>query len=403
MKKCNLCDKSNLISLIDFGTHPIVKHYLKKKTDEAATYPVHLFFCEDCGLTQLVGSAPPEKLYDNYVTLSGWKNQPHIDHSIAILKKITNITPTSQIIEIGSNDGIFLTALTEKGFDNLLGVEPAVDAYKVATKLGFKIINDFLTPHKADDIKKEYGEFDLLVSRQSLEHISDLHGMIKAFNSLVKTNGYLLIEVPDFTHNLKNKDYGLWEEHVNQFTIETLRYFCNLAGFKLIHEEQILFSGQTLFVIGKKIEDAKASNDYIDTLKNSNLEYVKSWPVFKQALVSYLSELTSNGKKIAIYGAASRIFCLLNYLDISKYISLILDDHPGKINTYMPGGRIPIVSSNELYSANIDICLLAVNAENEDTVIGKHNKWIEKGGQFYSVLPPSEKLIPFWEKMIAVN
>ncbi|MEO8172126.1 MAG: methyltransferase domain-containing protein [Sediminibacterium sp.] len=379
------------------------KHYLKTKEDTEATYPVHLYFCDDCGLTQLIGSAPPEVLYDNYVTLSGWKNQPHVQHSIDVLKKITDLTPASSIIEIGSNDGIFLEALTQNGFPNLLGVEPALDAFKVSESRGFKTINDFLTPDKAIEIKNEFGEFDMLVSRQSLEHISDLSGMMKAFNLLVKKDGYVLIEVPDFSNNLDNKDYGLWEEHVNQFTLETLRYFSNLAGFELIHEEKILFSGRILFVVGKKIADVKAPKDFIPSLKQQNLDYATSWPVFTKELEAYLSEQKSNGKTIAVYGASSRVFCLLNFSGLSKYIDVILEDHPGKQNQVMPGGRIQIVPGTELYNGKIDICLLAVNTENEDAVIAKHAKWVEQGGKFYSVLPPSEKLLPFWQKMASAK
>ena len=128
MNLCNLCCSSELKLLIDFGLQPVAKHYLLNRTDAQPTWPVELYFCESCGLTQLANACPPELLYDNYVTLSAWKPQPHAQHEIDIIKKLPALDVDAKIIEIGSNDGEFLIKLAENGFRNSLGVEPAKDA-----------------------------------------------------------------------------------------------------------------------------------------------------------------------------------------------------------------------------------------------------------------------------------
>jgi hypothetical protein len=71
---------------------------------------------------------------------------------------------------------------------------------------------------------------------------------------------------------------------------------------------------------------------------------------------------------------------------LSKYIDVIIDDQFEKQNKFMPGGKLPILSSYILYSEKIDICLLSVNAENETKVMDRHINWIEKGGKFCSIL-----------------
>ena len=57
--------------------------------------------------------------------------------------------------------------------------------------------------------------------------------------------------------------------------------------------------------------------------------------------------------------------------------------------------------SDALYSDAVDICLLAVNAENEDKVVRKHAKWTQGGGTFWSILPPSDLLLPVWQGLSA--
>ena len=396
MNLCNLCCSSELKLLIDFGLQPVAKHYLLNRTDAQPTWPVELYFCESCGLTQLANACPPELLYDNYVTLSAWKPQPHAQHEIDIIKKLPTLDVDAKIIEIGSNDGEFLIKLAENGFRNSLGVEPAKDAYEKAISKGMKTINSFLNAKSADVISQKHGQFDMLISRQNLEHMSDLQEVLQAMGKLVKPSGYVLIEVPNFGCNLDTKDYSLWEEHVNYFTIDTLQFFLSKGGLQIVHQEIFRFSGEGIFIVARKTDNVIPNLGYLSSLRNRNYQYSHDYPSFRASIENYLKKLQQNNKKIAIYGAGARVFCLINFLNLSAYIDVIVDDQIEKQDKYMPGGKTPITSSDALYARSIDVCLLGVNAENEDRVIAKHRKWVETGGEFWSVLPPSEKLIPIW-------
>jgi 2-polyprenyl-3-methyl-5-hydroxy-6-metoxy-1,4-benzoquinol methylase len=394
---CNLCGSSDLLPLIDFGKHPVAKHYLADQSGDQPVWPVRLYFCESCGLTQLAGSCPPEVLYENYVTLSSWKFQPHVQREIDLIKSLDGMSSNAKVVEIGSNDGMFLHQLSLNGYKNTLGLEPAKDAYDLSVARGVNTMQGFLSPELSRTITAQYGEFDLFVSRQNLEHISDLRGVAESIEILVKPNGFVLIEVPNFACNLDCHDYGLWEEHVNYFTVDTLRYFLSHAGVELIHEEIILFSGEGIFAIGRKVESPLCPLDYVPALRRQNVEYAEHWPDFRRSFGEFLSAQKKAGRKIAVYGAGSRVFCLLNFAGVASCIDVIVDDQQEKQNKYMPGGRLPIMPSDVLYSQGIDICLLAVNTENEDKVIGKHAKWVQNGGTFWSVLPPSELLLPVWQ------
>jgi 2-polyprenyl-3-methyl-5-hydroxy-6-metoxy-1,4-benzoquinol methylase len=397
MDSCNLCRSPELTPLIDFGNQPIAKHYLSEPSEVGPTYPVQLYFCEHCGLTQLVNSCPPEILYDNYVTLSSWKFQPHVQHQIDVLKGLSGINSNSKIIEIGSNDGIFLQQLSENGFKNTLGIEPAKDAYDLSVEKGINTKQIFLNEESSAAIKKEYEDFDIFISRQNLEHMGDLQVVAESIKNLVKDGGYVLIEVPNFSCNLKNKDYSLWEEHVNYFTLDTLRYFLSLANIEIINQEIFCFSGEGIFIIGQKVGTVNCTLDYVPNLRAQNIQYSLDWPIFKKDFSEFLLSQKREGKKIGVYGAGARVFCLINFADVASYIDVIVDDQVEKQNKFMPGGRLPIMSSEALYSVNIDICLLGVNAENENKVVAKHAEWVKSRGKFWSVLPPSERLLPIWE------
>jgi hypothetical protein len=72
----------------------------------------------------------------------------------------------------------------------------------------------------------------------------------------------------------------------------------------------------------------------------------------------------------------------------------MLDDQREKQRKFMPGGQLPVMPHDALYSAGIDMCLRAVNAESEAKVIGKHLQWVQDGGVFLSILPPSPRPLP---------
>jgi len=398
--ECNLCGSHALTELIDFGSHPVSKHYLESPAEQPPVWPVRLFFCETCGLTQLVDSCPPEILYANYVTISAWKFQPHVSHQIGMLKALKGIQSDSKIIEIGCNDGEFLREMSVAGFKNTFGVEPAQDAFDLAIGKGIDVMQEFLTPALAESIVATRGQFDLFLTRQNLEHISDLRGVAQSIKTLVKPGGYVLIEVPNFSCNLRCQDYSLWEEHVNYFTLDTLRHFMTLAGVEMIHDEVFVFSGEGIFVLGRKVDDVPLSLDYLPALREQNMAYAAYWPTFKNDVNAYLGGLKKAGKKIAVYGAGARVYCLLNFADMAGNIDIIVDDQPEKQNKFMPGGRLPVKSSDALYSEAIDICLLAVNTENEEKVLKRHAKWVGDGGQFWSVLPPSDCLLPVWKEHV---
>lgn len=399
MYKCNLCKSNDLKKLIDFGKHPVAKHYYDKANNIEKKWPVKLYFCNTCGLTQLQESCPPELLYDNYVTLSSWKPQVHLMHEVNTLLNLPGIHTSSTVIEVGCNDGNFLEGLREAGLSNLLGVEPALDAFNISKQKGFNVINEFLTLDVIDKINEKNGSFDLFVSRQNLEHIKDLETFRLAINKLLRIGGYVLIEVPNFACNLKTTDYSLWEEHVNYFTYDTLQFFLMRAGVEVIHWEIIKFSGEGLIVIGRRTDTPTQGENYLNKLTILNNNYASQWEDFKKSINNYLRTQVDHGKKIALYGAGSRVICLINFLGLSDAIDVIVDDQEEKQNKYMLGWNIPIMPSNALYDQKIDICLLGVNGENEDKVIKKHEKWLNSGGLFWSVLPPSPRLLPIWNLM----
>ena len=90
-------------------------------------------FCKKCSNSQLSVVVPPEKMFDNYFYLSS-TSQKFRDHFVDIaneLKSDLKLKNSSVVVDIGSNDGIFLDPIKNLGMV-AIGVEPAKNVAKIA-------------------------------------------------------------------------------------------------------------------------------------------------------------------------------------------------------------------------------------------------------------------------------
>jgi 2-polyprenyl-3-methyl-5-hydroxy-6-metoxy-1,4-benzoquinol methylase len=395
MGSCHLCGEARLLSLIDFGEHPIAHRFVTDPLASEYVHPVRLCFCENCGLTQLDDPIPPELLYTEYSWLSAWKPQPHIPRLVSIIGQLSGIGKNARILEVGCNDGTFLAALMEAGYRNVVGIEPAQDAFHAARGKGLKVVHGYFSLDAAQGLVAAHGRYDLLITRQVLEHVTALKDFRAGMRTAIRPGGYALIEVPNFDFSLKANDYSaIWEEHVNHFTGHTLNRFYSDGGFRMVHSETAPFCGEALITVAEySTTSADVPADLLRQGRDSAFAFRDSWPDYREALLRFLGSYRNGGRRVAVYGAGCRACCLINYAGLAPYIDAVLDDQPEKQGKFMPGSHLPIEPGEKLNRDRYDLCMLAVNEENEHKVIAKHRDYQERGGQFVSLLPPSAILL----------
>jgi len=127
-----------------------------------------------------------------------------------------------------------------------------------------------------------------------------------------------------------------------------------------------------------KPETYKKLNDKIEALKTE--------------LNQLLRQFKSEGKRIVGFGAPAKATTLLYRFGIGKEtIEAIIDDSRWKQGLFSPGQHIPIVSSDYLYEQNPPPdCALILAWNFSDSIIGKHQKFLDNGGVFIVPLPQLE-------------
>ena len=85
-------------------------------------------------------------MFSNYLYLSsvsGTFKKHFIEAANKYIKEFKLSSKKSYIIDIGSNDGVALKPFRDKGFKNILGVEPAKNLAKLANKNKIKPLTAF--------------------------------------------------------------------------------------------------------------------------------------------------------------------------------------------------------------------------------------------------------------------
>ena len=345
---------------------------------------------------------PLDKVYTQYPYLSSQHGHPHVSRLVQLIEELPGLTKTSRIVEVGSNDGSFLQLLRNEGYERALGVEAARHAQEAARQRGVETVDGFFNQEVARQLVETYGRYDLLVALSVLEHVSGLQDFREAIAILLRPGGYVLIEVPNFDFSLTAPDYsGIHEDICNFFTLATLKRFLAETGIRVIHTEIVPYVSETLIAVGESVGKplAMPPQEDVRKLQEKAFAYRDRWPKFQEAFIGYLREYRKGGGKVALYGAGNQGSSLTNFVGLGPCIEFALDDQLEKQGKYMPGSRLPILPGEALEGHDIDLCLLAVNPENEEAVMARYPKYREKGGRFASLSPPSSLLPPFWNRI----
>lgn len=395
---CNEC-KSALGPGLSFGPQPIANHLLDTNNELVDVYPLEVTICRVCGLVQLVSPIDSSMFYENYATPSSWKREPHTERLLDELRRVLPVT--HKILDVGCNDGTFLALLRGAGWQQLQGLEPTKNTAAECRRRGFDVVHDSLTSEFAKGLANEDGQSDCVILRQVLEHIADLADFGLALATLVKPGGLLVIEVPDGSLHLRARDYSIWEEHVNYFTSDTLALFLDNAGFDIETAYDSLFSGTCLTVLARRRQSEtpdfsgfRHDKEITDRACHAFDKWASEFREFRAHIQREIQTAAALGP-VVLYGVGCRSTNFINVMGVAGHLSAAIDAQPGKQGRFIPGAMIEILGSGEyekLFRKPATV-LLGVNAENEEKVISATHFPVT---QWWSVLPPSPRLVPGW-------
>ncbi len=374
--ECRSCGNTNLKRVVSLGYQPLANNLLKKQNEKCDLYPLEVNYCENCHNCQLSVSVNPKKMFSNYLYTSSTSDifrEHFINASKKYIKDFKLNKKKSYIIDIGSNDGIALRPFFEKGFKNILGVEPAKNLAKLANKNKIKTFNGFLNKENLKKIKKNA---DLILASNVFAHADDLKEMTECMLKLLSKKGTIIIEVQYLLNTLKDITFdNIYHEHYNYWSLTSLINFFKKFEVKIYKSEKVETHGGSIRIYLKKDKKVKIEKSVIQMLNEEEKFGIKKFETYKifgekvykirENIRKNLKKLKNKNTKIIGYGAPAKATTSLNFFGISNEIDFIVEDNKLKHNKFIPGVKIPIKNKSYIKSSKNTLIVLAWNFYND--------------------------------------
>jgi SAM-dependent methyltransferase len=337
-------------------------------------------------------------MFDNYLYVSSTASSFRKHFEDAANKYISkfNLNENSLVVDIGSNDGIALKPLMEKGI-KVVGVEPARNIADIANKNNITTINDYFGAKIANRILVQHGKAKIVTASNVFAHSDELKSIALNALNLLEDDGVFIIEVQYLLDTIKDLTFdNIYHEHVNYWSVTALKNFFESFGAFVVDVEHIDTHGGSIRVyVAKNNENiyhklwsshSKAVDTFIQNEESFGLAKFQTYVKFgedvaniKNVVRTNISKLKERFGVIAGYGSPAKATTSLNYFNINTdYIDYTIEDNQLKNGKYIPGVDIPI--KDKTYMKNHMPKAIVVLAWNFFDLIKKNNQDLVDAG-----------------------
>ena len=367
---CRVCG-GGLNHYLSLGLSPLANNLNNARNDTNDLYPLDLNFCKQCSNSQLSVAVPSHKMFNNYVYQSSTSKQfrNHFEEIAKEVKIDFNLNKKSLVVDIGSNDGIFLKPLKDMDV-NAIGVEPAKNISKIANAKGLKTLTEYFSQKTVNKIIREYGKADLVTAFNVFAHSDGLKEILNNTEKVLKKNGEFIFEIQYLLRTINDLTFdNIYHEHFNYWCLLSILNFFESSELKVYKVKEVDTHGGSLRVYTTKNKNKrqhKSINQYIELEKKFKLDKIETYYKFakdieniKHNSLKKINSIISENKKIIGYGAPAKATTVLNYFGInSDHFEYIVDDNHLKHNLYVPETGIKIIESDTINPDDYDFVLV---------------------------------------------
>jgi len=402
INQCRSCKKKNLLKAFNLGKQSYTGVFLNKKNDKVSKGNLSLVLCDNCKLLQLDNSFNPQEMYgENYGYMSSLNKSMfiHLKNKVNKLKQKYDLKRDDSIIDIGSNDGTFLSFFERKY--NLLAVDPTIKKFSRLYRQDIKIVPDFFSREAVKPFLKKNAK--IITSIAMFYDLPDPIKFVEDVHDCLDKDGIWHFEQSYMPSMIKNFSYDtICHEHIEYYSLRSLKYILDQVNFKIIDLEfNDINGGSFAITVAKKnskfLENKKIVNWLLKKEYDFKYNEIKTFKNFfvncqkqKKLLIDLLRNLKDMKKKVYGYGASTKGNVILQYCGIdNNLLRYIGEVNKFKFNKFTPGSKIKIISEKELKKKNPDY-LLVLPWHFKNFILKKENKFLRNGGKFIFPLPDIE-------------
>lgn len=361
---CRICEKTDLVPIIDLGNQALTGIFPKSKDVDVPQGPLALVKCSHCDLVQLAHNYDLSMLYgQNYGYRSGL-NQSMVRHLRAKVQKIiAKVNPVAGdlIIDIGSNDSTLLQGYPSDQNLTLVGIDPTGVKFGHYYPKHIQLIPDFFS---RANVRKAFGDQRKAKIITSIAMFYDLERPIQFMQEVhdsLADDGVWVFEQSYMPFMLDTTSYDtICHEHLEYYALKQIKFMADRVNLKILDVEFNDVNGGSFSIMvakkGSKYPEAaelvaeilrKEDERQLSTMKPYN-EFKERTYHHRDQIVAFFKEAKKQGKLVLGYGASTKGNVLLQFCNLTTnelpYVAEVNED---KFGAYTPGTKIPIISETE--------------------------------------------------------
>jgi len=339
LKKCRACNSFDIEVRGSRSGFPLYIWPLDKG-DETLLEDINIYVCENCGYIQLhnIDAKMLDEIYG--ATAYNIENPTqNIERYEVLTKNHSGKFNNCNVLEIGGGRNFFIGHLPNDCKKYVCDFD--VDE-NILSQVDGCYVGDFI--NDSFDFNKD--GYDYVFLFHVLEHFNQPSSALKRIKDLLKPDGKLVIEVPNFSNELeKIPYYTIFHMHISLFTEDTLKSILEINGFECVEvfrSDQVLFAEFSLLKFKSEInvKTAISSNSQVRQLE-------KNITVYRNKITSIIENL--NDDPIAIFGAGgSTTLFLYNFPEVLGKVKYAFDNDIKKHGKMLCNGKVEILTLSEI-------------------------------------------------------
>ncbi|HFD33135.1 MAG TPA: methyltransferase domain-containing protein [Gammaproteobacteria bacterium] len=347
---CNLCGSSE---------HQLIYRSKQFADSSLGNLDINIVMCKHCLFIFQNPQLTAQALCQHYknrssgnvfhLNSSGSIHNIFYEETIAMINDFVSDKDIKNICDIGGGGGQILSRIEVHSDVKRYLIEPSDALNKCNDSSIIKI------KQRVEDLKeKDLPKIDLLICTATLEHLKNPTHILQKFFTLLKSDGYLFIEIPNSLHPYQTFAEFYSYEHVSHFTIKTILLFLDKTGFFPIRMDESTYH-PSFKIIAQKFQKSTYQNHCIDIFSQHYSE--------KKQLAQQLKKKINRKIKIiensvfAIYGTGDHTRFLLEEITLLPHVNYFIDSDPGKWGNRFHG--IEIISPNDIENKKISNILIS--------------------------------------------
>lgn len=401
--KCRICGCSDLEEAISLSPQFLSPTFVKSNKENYLSeikVPMTMLVCQndDCSLVQLEESTNPELLYTNYFYRSSTNDMMKADLKKVVHKSQEHVPLKDNdiVVDIGANDCTMIQWFPDHA--KRIGVEPAKNIDWSGVDKTIEIVNDFFPSSKfINALGKK--KVKIFTSCAMFYDLDNPNSFVDSIKQNLDIEGVWCIQLSYALSMINNLNfYDICHEHLEYYTLKTLRYLMKKNGLHLYHAEENMVNGGSALVFISHIEKGMSDSESIkkllcleDSMGLYHVEayqnFYKKMEVLKAKTNQHINSEIDKGNLVLGLGASTKGNVLLQFFGLDKNkIPAISERQISKVGLKTLGSDIDLISEDDARNKNPS-CMLVLPWYFKEEIVDREREYIQNGGSLLFPMP----------------